>query len=112
MLISTLPQAIEVNGRVGIVHACVPGNDWNNMETCNSFSMQDSGEHIWSRDKISNNDTTIIDNIELVLVGHTPVSKPMQLGNVFYCDTGAVYSGGHLSIIRVTMGDEILVEVL
>lgn len=100
-----LPLAIEVEvagGRVGIVHAEVPLKDWNFMQTLYNTN-QDYFESIilWSRNIISSYQRgDIIQNVEgidRVYVGHTPVKNPVNVGNIRYIDTGAVF-GRNLTI--------------
>jgi serine/threonine protein phosphatase 1 len=96
-----LPYAIEVdtpNGTFGIVHAEVPGNNW--------LRLRDPGKEeqeiaLWERDRYMDDDQSLVEGIDRVYVGHTPVKRPVQLGNVFYIDTGAVF-GGALTIVCLT----------
>lgn len=101
-IVSTLPVAIEIDspaGKVGIVHAEVPGDDWGNFST--EWIERDHLEHhaMWSRKliKMRSNESFIrewmgVANIDLVFVGHTPVEEPTTIGNVSYIDTGAVFN--------------------
>jgi serine/threonine protein phosphatase 1 len=36
-------------------------------------------------------DADCVTGIDYVVVGHTPLKKPIRLGNVFYIDTGACF---------------------
>ena len=99
--LAQLPIAIELEttyGNVGIVHADVPMHmawpyfiqELNNGKEMRNYSL-------WSRNRykriISDADAHIPDvaGIDLVVVGHTPVVKPRQEGNVYFIDTGATY---------------------
>lgn len=87
-LANTLPWFMEVEtskGVVGILHA-ESATIW--QENHN----HDEDAIIWGRSKIKRNDLTLIDGIDYVMVGHTPVDKPISLGNVTYIDTGAFFS--------------------
>jgi len=106
-----LPFAMEVHtpkGVFGIVHAECPHHDWDNfrehMQQPKSDSMDDAiveASALWARTRVTVQDETPIRNVSHVLVGHTPMKEPAQLGNVIYMDTGAVY-GGRLSILCLT----------
>jgi serine/threonine protein phosphatase 1 len=94
-----LPVAMEIeaeDGKVGIVHAEVPAQlPWDvfisELETGNQ-RLQDAA--VWSRTRITSGDDTLVEGIDRVFCGHTPVEHPVELGNVFYIDTGACYGRG------------------
>lgn len=96
-----MPYAFEVEtekGRVGIVHAEVPDDDW---ETITTYPLSEIADTlIWSRAKYRARNTTHVKNIDRVLVGHTVVKEPIALGNVWYIDTGAVFYD-NLTIVRL-----------
>lgn len=98
-----LPLAIEVEtarGRVGLVHAEVPGDDWTafrkmlldaerfvpaNMDHIERFAL-------WGRDIIRRRVAFEgVANIDRVYVGHTALADWHSIHNVRYIDTGAVY---------------------
>lgn len=84
-----LPLAIEVDtpwGRLGIVHA-EPGSEWG------ADNFADTQRLLWSREGVWQEKTTSCRNIDLVVVGHTPVERPVLLGNVLHIDTGAFCTG-------------------
>ncbi|MFP4137259.1 MAG: metallophosphoesterase [Halomonas sp.] len=93
-----LPYAREVavaGKRLGIVHA-EPPPDWSWIE--------DGGEAlkeqlVWGRHRIAQQDTTPVEGIDAVVVGHTIVPAPIQLGNVNYIDTGA-FETGRLTLLE------------
>lgn len=94
---SSLPYTIQIDtdeGKVGLVHAEVPGNDWLNPNP-------DVETMVWARSKFKSQDTTVVANIDKVYVGHTPLKFPVQLGNVHYIDTGSVYPEGSLTIVKL-----------
>lgn len=96
-----MPYAFEVeteNGRVGILHAEVPDDDWESITT---YPLTEIAERlIWSRSKYRARNTAHVKNIDRVIVGHTVVKDPIVLGNVWYIDTGAVFYD-KLTIIKL-----------
>ncbi|OHV11884.1 metallophosphoesterase [Kushneria phosphatilytica] len=93
-----MPWAMEVplpdGRRIGIVHA-EPPEDWNHIESCDRQAL------VWSRNRIQSGDTTPVQHIDAVIVGHTPVEQPRVLGNVRYIDIG-VFLSNRLVVERVT----------
>ncbi|QEM84008.1 metallophosphoesterase [Halomonas binhaiensis] len=84
-----LPYAREVataGKRVGIVHA-EPPEDWTQLESTDPYTL------LWGRNRIHQEDTTHVVNIDDVVVGHTILYEPVVMGNVHYIDTGAFYTG-------------------
>lgn len=112
-----LPIAIEVetdNGRVGIVHAEVPDDDWNSLVNAllNNPANLDHYLHyaMWSRDIMKKNvrfDVPFrgVANIDMVVVGHSVVKDPLSVSNIMYLDTGA-YQGKSLSMVCIQGSDE------
>lgn len=97
-----LPLMIEVEtkyGLIGVVHAEVYGGDWNYCKE-NIHRRQVKQQVLWNRDKISFEDRSYVSGIDYVVVGHTPLTKPTRMGNVFYIDTGAVF-GKRLTFITI-----------
>lgn len=95
-IVKNLPLQITVDtsiGKVGVIHAEVPFNDWTGCSIKSSNSYVEN-QMIWGRSKIGSGDTTRVENIDYVVVGHTPVKNRSILGNVCYIDTGAVYGNG------------------
>jgi serine/threonine protein phosphatase 1 len=102
--LAKLPIALEVEtdkGLIGIVHADCPYTSWSTL-----MNMLQSGmyaphivEHCqWDRDRIQYRDSTNVEGLYKLIVGHTPVTDVLALGNLLYIDTGAVY-GKKLTII-------------
>ncbi len=94
----TLPLAFEIQTDqelVGIVHAEVPGGDWNYFKEITKAELDWNGRAIaqWARTKYDRQDSTPVKNIDLVLAGHTPTKsgKVETLGNVRYCDLGSFF---------------------
>lgn len=103
----TLPIVIEVStpaGLVGLVHAEPQGLDWPrfvaNVMAEDSVTLDLA---VWARTRYRAHDTRCIQGVRVVYVGHTPVAKPIELGNVRYIDTGAVF-GKSLTVVELTAG--------
>lgn len=102
-----LPFAIDIqvgSKLYGIIHADVPGGDWNKMiglfdqdkyaASCENIAM-------WDRTRFNQKDTSHVLGAELIYVGHTPAKDhPKALGNVIYTDSGACF-GGPLTILEI-----------
>ncbi|MBB3142806.1 metallophosphoesterase [Halomonas organivorans] len=87
-----LPYAreVEVDGqRIGMVHA-EPPKDW---ATLWQVDGPNRVQMVWGRTRIQQQDETPVIGIDAVVVGHTIVGAPTQLGNVHYIDTGAFHTG-------------------
>lgn len=102
---SDLPIALEIavgNKKYGIVHAEVPVSDWNKLEEVLNGNTAAAYHNatMWNRDRYRHNDKSVVDNVELVYVGHTPLKDVRAYGNVLYIDTGAVF-GGTLTVLEI-----------
>lgn len=111
---ATLPYAIEIDtsvGRVGIVHAEIRGNFWDDFiadwqrVTSNNKRKEFIEKCCWSRDIIDafTKDGTIPDpiyDLNKLIVGHSRVPEPMRLANIHYIDTGA-YKTGKLTLLQI-----------
>lgn len=103
-----LPIAIEVmtkNGLVGIVHADIPFATWSRFreELCDPESEKRFdglvGYATWSRHRIIAENQQVIGGIEALVVGHSTVESVLQLGNVYYIDTGGwIPNRGHFTL--------------
>lgn len=103
--VEQMPLAIEVetdHGRIGIVHAEVPDDNWLSFTEDNPAYTKDMIENmcLWSRAIIRERAPSYhkgpmkfngVANIDHVYVGHTPVEEPRTIQNVTYIDTGAVF---------------------
>ncbi|MET3654064.1 metallophosphoesterase [Dyella japonica] len=109
----TLPIAIEIDhavGRIGLVHADIWGESWDGFLRDMQSDLSNSKRHklvevaLWSRSRIqahqSGYPTSSVSDLHAMFVGHTPVEKPLCLGNVVYIDTGAVF-GRSLTLINI-----------
>lgn len=97
-------------GRVGIAHADVPvGLSWGKIIQKVHYDDEISDYMAWSRNRIKNikltGETTAIEGIDLVVMGHTPLKEPLHISNIYYIDTGASYlndeSLGHLTLLQI-----------
>ncbi|MDT0355671.1 metallophosphoesterase [Herbaspirillum huttiense F1] len=102
LVMAELPLAIEVEtagGLVGIVHAECPPMEWSQfravLQHFGELSRKDQKaieEHVmWCRDRITEKNAKHVQGVRAVICGHTPVQKPLVLGNVHYIDTGACF---------------------
>jgi serine/threonine protein phosphatase 1 len=93
---AALPIAIEVetsSGAVGILHADCPMEAWWMIESVFSGEATASTqkrvreECMWSRKRFEGRDEAGVQGLRAVVVGHTPVTHPVWLGNVVHIDT-------------------------
>lgn len=103
-----LPLGIEYTSKsgrkIGIVHAEVPGNDWNYFKEMTNAELKWNGEAVaqWARTKYDKKNTDYVKNIHTVLVGHTPTDSGNVevIGNVVYCDAGSFFRN-KLNILEI-----------
>lgn len=85
------------NYQFGLVHAEPPW-DWQQV-------MLNAPAHkeqlTWGRSRNKQGDTSWVEGIDAVLVGHSVVEQPRWLGNVLYLDTGAFHRKGHLTLLSL-----------
>ena len=91
-----LPIAIEIaasQGRVGVVHADAPrSNSWTDFLSRLESGDERSIEHaLWSRERVAAGSCGRVSGVDLVLCGHTPTTRIVEVENVRFIDTGAVY---------------------
>lgn len=93
----SLPVMIEVpvgDKTFGIIHSDVLGNSWTKTreELCyNDYSTKNYV--LWNRDRQMDEWVSVVEDVDYLLVGHTPVEHATMLGNVVNLDTGAVFKG-------------------
>jgi serine/threonine protein phosphatase 1 len=105
-----LPIAIEVEtptGPVGLLHADCPFPSW--LTLMDKLDAGVAGGQLraiknvclWSRRRIDSLDESGVEDLVAMVVGHTPLSAPARLGNVFYIDTGGWYpqEGGFFTLL-------------
>lgn len=102
--------------RVGFVHAQPPCDDWDNMTTINSYGKDTC---LWSRRNIAaacrgdyaysehDYDKMIdsVDNVDLIVMGHTPKDDIVTMNNQMWIDTGAYSEFGKFTVVCL---DELL----
>lgn len=112
LAMSALPIAIEVEtseGVVGIVHADVPYDTWSAFADAlggkkgNAEARHAADMAMWSRGRITSENRWGVQGVRAVVCGHTPLTKPVQLGNVYHIDTGAVFGGQFTILDLVTL---------
>jgi serine/threonine protein phosphatase 1 len=92
-LFTELPHIIEVEtklGKVGIVHAEVPINfsNWNDLiKDIDTWNTADS--LLWGRKRLNKEIREEIENIDLVVSGHTCIIDPVRLANSVFIDNRA-----------------------
>lgn len=99
---SLLPYAIEVDtgrGVVGLVHANVPTEDWNELADALRGNRRSRDRVIWDRSRVEYTDRSIVAGIRAVVVGHTPLRRVTVLGNVHHIDTGGWMKDGHFTLL-------------
>lgn len=97
--LAKLPIVMEVeteSGSVGIVHADVPLHmKWSYFIKELQSGLEMQSYSLWSRNRYKriklDGYSPKVEGIDLVIVGHTPVSEPIKEGNVYFIDTGATY---------------------
>lgn len=105
-----LPIAIEVEtdkGLIGIVHAECPTPTWaafkemllnKNLNRTQRDSLESCA--MWNRERITSRNESVVPDVLMIIVGHTPLQEPVTLGNHMYIDTGAVF-GRELTIVQI-----------
>jgi len=108
-----LPIIFEVacnSGNIGIAHADVPvGMSWQNIVKSIQHDEEVQNYIMWSRNRYKylklTNETIAVEGIDLVVMGHTPIGKPLAIENLYYIDTGAAFLNdvelGHLTLLQI-----------
>ena len=111
--LKSLSIAFEVAtdiGNVGIVHADIPvGLSWKEIVKALNHDKELEDYLLWSRNRYKyiklTNETLPVDGIDLVVMGHTPIEKPLHIENLYYIDTGAAYINdndfGYLTLLQI-----------
>jgi serine/threonine protein phosphatase 1 len=98
-----MPLVIEVQteaGVVGIVHADCPVRDWTKLERyLRDRYKRARGICQWSRERLSRGDASGVRGVRAVVVGHTPLARPVALGNVYHIDTGGWTADGYFTLL-------------
>ena len=105
-----LPFAIEVNynGKVfGACHAEVPleFESWDDYCDILQYNKQLQKETLWNREIIAFPEHykygPLVQGVDYIFHGHTPVEEPLIIANRVYIDTGAVFKDGYMTIVEV-----------
>lgn len=101
--LAELPLAFEVEtgaGRIGMVHADVPvGLTWDAfMDRLANSDMRARETALWGRSRARGTAHGVVEGVERVYCGHTPVDNPRMADNVCFIDTGACY-GRYLTVL-------------
>ena len=99
-ILPQLPIAIEIvtaGGRVGVVHADIPKTlTWQAFGRALAYDDQVVMHALWSRDRLFKAQRAgvgdSVEGIDTAIFGHTPLTDVCHFGNLFYIDTGAVYT--------------------
>ncbi len=124
--LATLPLALEINrpgGRIGIVHADWPGDDWDRVFLALNGrrpSKRLIQTLLWSRERWRRLELerlnpglmggNRVSGVATIYVGHSPVSQVCQLGSFTFLDTGAGH-GGRLSLVEIGSGRAVSLAV-
>lgn len=109
-----LPIAIEVEtleGPVGLIHADCPLPSWRYLLD----KLEDGAEGqagllrsiknacMWSRKRIETSDMSGVDDVRALVVGHTPLVRPVALDNVIHIDTMGwrPQDGGYFTFLEI-----------
>lgn len=88
----SLPWTIEVETNFGLVGICHAESKQNWLDN----NPKEEDTLLWAREKVFKQDHSLVDGVERVYVGHTPLRNKMILGNTHYIDTGAFCYGNLL----------------
>ena len=107
--VAAMPLAMELqtdSGLVGIVHADAPPEcSWDSYMALLEAGDEDALFYaLWSRGRVSGQNIAPVEGrMGRIYCGHTPTKEAVLVGNVFYIDTGAVYSYEGYADARLTM---------
>lgn len=112
MACADLPIAVEIAaswGRVGVVHADAPrSNSWADFLSLLESGDERAVEHaLWSRERVAGRSPGRVEGVDLVVCGHTPTRRIVEVENVRFIDTGAVYrqfAGARLTMLEIEPG--------
>lgn len=115
--LKTLPVAMEVEtsqGKVGIVHAECPSDEWEYFVKTLESSFTSNNERgrlvdaaQWSRVRIETRDEYPVKDVRAVVVGHTPLNEVVRLGNTIYIDTGGWFRTGKFTVLDLETLEEV-----
>ncbi len=86
---------IQTNsGKVGIAHADIPLHmPWDEIVQKVHHDAEIRDYMAWSRNRIKyiklTGETSAVEGVDLIVLGHTPVKDPLHIANLYFIDTGA-----------------------
>ena len=91
-------EVATATGQVGIVHADIPiGLSWQRFVKGLQKDPELQQHAQWSRIRhrhvTASESVPKVNGIDLLVVGHSIVDKPLYAANLCYIDTGAAYTG-------------------
>lgn len=99
-----LPLFIEIDtphGTVVLVHADFPYDDWHKIDPEN-LEQSVIQYCLWSRERYIYQYASSVQNVRAMIHGHTPVNTMLQLGNVYFIDTGGWGPNmGHFTLLEL-----------
>ncbi|AEO14566.1 putative metallophosphoesterase [Pseudomonas phage phiPto-bp6g] len=106
---SAMPLGIEIllpnDQKVGIIHAEVPYNDWDQFKAITKAELDWDGTATaqWARTWYTRRYQGQVKGVDVVLVGHTPTdrSKQERLGNMVFADSGCHWTD-RINLIEIT----------
>ena len=104
----SLPLGIELilpnDHKIGIVHAEVPYNDWDQFVEITKAELNWDGQTTaqWARNWYNNSYTGKVKGVDFVLAGHTPTisGSPELYGNMVFADGGSFFND-HVNLIEL-----------
>jgi len=88
-MVENLPLSITIDNKIGICHAdpSITTNSWNLYADSKHFDKQ----RLWGRHCLSHDTKITYNDIDISYHGHTPVERPVTLGQARFIDTGACF---------------------
>lgn len=95
-----LAQQVETDmGLIGMVHADPCVSSWGDL---GEFMGNRLGRNslMWSRKRMEQDDESVVEGVDYVIVGHTPLpGGPVRLGNVLHIDTAGWHKSGRFTLL-------------
>ncbi|WP_372881786.1 metallophosphoesterase [Psychromonas sp.] len=79
-------------GEVGVIHAQYPFNQW--PASKEDLDPDSYYELIWGRDYINDDNEHLVEGIDFIVSGHTPLNKPRLKYRQLFIDTGCGHQPG------------------
>lgn len=97
-----LPLAMQVQtaqGPIGLVHADLPTDDWQDMHR--ALSPREISHCLWSIERYRHGYSAPVRGVRAVVHGHVTVRQPVTLGNVYFIDTKGGKPEGRLTFLNL-----------